>query len=80
MAVNKYWEKETPVIKDFGGTQLRLYRNAKKLQIFPLLPNTKYGVGKGVTVDFEEMTPEEVLLFGSFITAVTEGKAEEVSA
>lgn len=71
MAVNKYWEKEKPVVKQFGVNEFRFYPVARKLQVFPILANTPNGVGRGATIDLESMQPNDLQGFGELIALVT---------
>ncbi|HZW82056.1 MAG TPA: hypothetical protein VFF14_01365 [Candidatus Deferrimicrobium sp.] len=57
--MNKYWEKEVAVTKNFGKNQIRVYAVNGKVQVYPLAPNLKYGVGSGATIDIESMSYDE---------------------
>jgi hypothetical protein len=53
-----YWEMETPVVQQFGKTQFRYFKNAGKLQVFPVVETAPNGVGKGATIDLAAMNDE----------------------
>ena len=63
MSGNKYWENEAPEIFEFGKNQFRYYQEAGKLQVYPIIPGTANGVGRGATIDLQAMSPDEVLQF-----------------
>lgn len=60
MAVAKYWEVETPIEVKGEKSVAKVYVEAGKIQAFPVVPNTKYGIGKGATIDLESMSVEQL--------------------
>lgn len=60
MAMNKYWENETPIEVKGEKSVAKVYVEAGKIQAFPVVPNSKYGIGKGATIDLESMTVEQL--------------------
>ena len=54
-ANEKYWEVETP--KEFWGEKsvAKIYSENGKVQVFPVVKNTKHGIGRGATLDLESM-------------------------
>jgi hypothetical protein len=61
MAVNKYWENETPIEVKGEKSVAKIYLEAGKIQAFPVVANSKYGIGKGATIDLETMSVEQLL-------------------
>lgn len=60
MAANQYWNKETPVVKQTTKNEMRLYPVAGKLQVFSRLDGSAHGVGKGATLDLENLSEFEL--------------------
>lgn len=58
----RYWEHETPYIMNLGKNQLRYFPEAGKIQVYPIVPNSPHGVGRGSTIDLREMALEELEL------------------
>ena len=73
----KYWETETPETFEFGKNQFRYYKEAGKLQVYPLAPNTTHGVGRGATIDLQAMSPDEVLQFKLVLDNICEEMADD---
>jgi hypothetical protein len=68
----KYWEEEEPIVVDTGENVLRLFENARKLQISRPDWTNKNGsrtLGKTVTLDVEAVlkNPEAIDLFKTFL-------------
>lgn len=53
-----YWELETAEVVTFGKTQFRYFKNAGKLQVFPVVETAPNGVGRGATIDLAAMNDE----------------------
>ena len=56
----KYWEVEKPVEIKGEKSMARIYVENGKVQVFPVVPNTKHGIGKGATLDLQSMTTEQL--------------------
>jgi hypothetical protein len=76
MAVGKkYWEVETPVEITTEKNVIKVYVENGKVQVFPRVASSKYGIGKGATVDLETMTEQELTQFQELISqAIIERK------
>ena len=57
----KYWEIETPVEIRGEKSMARIYVESGKIQVFPVVPNTKHGIGRGATLDLETMTVAQLV-------------------
>jgi hypothetical protein len=55
---NKYWEKEVPVEIKGEKSVAKIYVEHGKIQVFPVVPNSKHGIGRGATLDLETMDIE----------------------
>lgn len=51
----KYWEVETPVVIEGEKSVAKIYPENGKIQVFPVVKNTKHGIGRGATLDLETM-------------------------
>lgn len=56
----KYWEVEKPVEIKGEKSMARIYVENGKVQVFPVVPNTKHGIGRGATLDLQTMTVEQL--------------------
>ena len=56
----KYWEMEKPVIQGNQHNEVRFFEKFGQVQVFPKVPGTTHGVGKGATLDLAGMTPAEL--------------------
>lgn len=61
-----YWELEAPAVTRLGNNEFRYYKNARKLQVFPVVLNSAYGIGKGATIDLAAMSEKELDKMFSF--------------
>lgn len=57
----KYWEVETPTIFESEKNVVKVYKENGKIQVFPKVPGTAHGVGKGATIDLETMSVEQLM-------------------
>ena len=60
---NKYWETETPIVIEGEKSVAKIYMENGKVQVFPKVANTKYGIGKGATMDLESMNKASLIAF-----------------
>jgi hypothetical protein len=58
MANVKYWEVEAPKVIEGEKSVAKIYTDNGKIQVFPKVPNTKHGIGRGATLDLETMDVE----------------------
>lgn len=71
----KYWETEEPTVIQTEKTIIKFYFENEKVQIFPVIPKTAYGVGKGVTIDLSTMETAELQeLHEAFNKAITRSR------
>jgi len=73
----KYWEVETPVEISTEKNVVKVYSENGKVQVFPKVSNTKYGIGKGATVDLEIMTLEELAEFRELVNKAIDMQVKE---
>ena len=57
---NKYWEVEAPVEIKGEKSVAKIYVESGKVQVFPVVPNTKHGIGRGATLDLQTMTVDQL--------------------
>jgi hypothetical protein len=57
--MEKYWEKEVPQEVKLGKNVLKIFTKAGKIQVFPRVPGSPNGVGRGTSLDLEKMTKDE---------------------
>lgn len=60
---NKYWEKETPVTKEFGKNVFKVFREAGKIQCYTKIESAARGLSKGVTIDLQQFSPDDLCDF-----------------
>ena len=58
--VKKYWEREQAKIVTLGKNVFKLYAENGKLQVYPRVESAKNGVGRGATIDLEQMSETEM--------------------
>jgi hypothetical protein len=64
----KYWELETPVERRFGNFVVKVYKEAKKIQLFTWIESTNYtGYSKGVTIDADKMDITDIVDLKEFL-------------
>lgn len=68
MANAKYWEVETPVEIKGEKSVVKIYKEAGKIQVFPVVQSAKYGIGKGATMDLESMEVAQLIELHAEIT------------
>lgn len=51
--MKKYYEVETPIVRKTEKNVIKLYPIHGKLQVFPRVKESKYGIGRGATLDFQ---------------------------
>lgn len=56
----KYWEVETPIEIKGEKSVAKVYVENGKVQVFPVVPTAKYGIGRGATLDLETMSVEQL--------------------
>ena len=56
----KYWEREEPKVVPLGNNILKLFIQAGKIQVYPKVDTAPNGVGRGSTIDIENMTIKEM--------------------
>lgn len=61
MANVKYWEVETPKVIEGEKSVAKIYTENGKIQVFPKVPNTKHGIGRGATLDLETMDVDALM-------------------
>lgn len=61
MASVKYWEVETPIEIKGEKSVARVYVENGKVQVFPVVPNSKHGIGRGATLDLQTMTVDQLM-------------------
>lgn len=59
--MGKYYEMEAPIVIKSIKNVLKIYLNHGKFQVFPRVDNTKHGIGKGATIDFEVLDLEDLI-------------------
>ena len=57
---NKYWEVEAPIEIKGEKSLARIYVESGKVQVFPVVPNTKHGIGRGATLDLQTMSVDQL--------------------
>lgn len=57
----KYWEVETPIEIRGEKSLARIYVENGKVQVFPVVPNTKHGIGRGATLDLQSMSVDQLI-------------------
>lgn len=77
----KYWEREQAKVVSLGRNVFKLYVANGKIQVYPKVDNARNGVGRGSTIDLEQMNETELLQLLQVIQyAVTEyGNKNKVS-
>lgn len=60
MANVKYWEVETPIEIKGEKSVARVYVENGKVQVFPVVANSKHGIGRGATLDLQSMTVDQL--------------------
>lgn len=60
MANVKYWEVETPIEIKGEKSVARVYLENGKVQVFPVVANSKHGIGRGATLDLQSMTVDQL--------------------
>lgn len=75
----KYWEVETP--KEFWGEKsvAKVYEENGKVQVFPVVKNTKHGIGRGATLDLETMDIDTLKELQKAIGTAIENQVSEVT-
>lgn len=73
----KYWELEEPVIKKSEKNVVKVFAEQGKLQVFPRVNNSKYGIGRGVTLDLEDFQLDELKELQSLIKHALEHQIEK---
>lgn len=58
--MGKYWEKENPAIRKSWKNVMKIYREQGKIQVFPRVNGSKYGIGRGATLDLEGFETTEL--------------------
>lgn len=58
--MKRYWELETPIEVKGEKSMARVYLEHGKIQVFPVVPNTKHGIGRGATLDLQTITVEQL--------------------
>lgn len=71
--MNEFWKREEPEEFESSRIQLRLYKNAAKLQIKRF---SKYGTFGAVTIDKRAVAPEMIEILKKFINLCEERKGE----
>lgn len=59
--MGRYYELEEPTVIKSNKNVVKIYMKYGKVQVFPRVENTKYGIGKGATVDLESMDLKDLL-------------------
>lgn len=67
--MSKYWENEKPTVLSTEKNEVRFFNEAGKVQVYPKVPNTARGIGKGATIDLASMTVEELKELDALIQA-----------
>jgi hypothetical protein len=57
---NKYWETETPIEIKGEKSVAKIYTENGKIQVFPVVPNSRFGIGKGATLDLSSMSVDQL--------------------
>lgn len=73
-----YWNSEKPVTFRTEKNEFRVYEEACKIQVFPIVPNAPRGIGRGATIDLEEMDLEELESFQDTFNSVIESMKERL--
>lgn len=74
----KYWEVEVPQELTTEKNVVKVYPENGKIQVFPRVTNTAYGIGKGATVDLETMSEEEVKQFVELVNQAVAARLAEL--
>ena len=60
-SVKRYWELEQPIIYSSDKNVVKVYMNQGKIQVFPSVPSSKYGIGRGATLDLHSFSNERLI-------------------
>lgn len=56
----KYWETETPVEIKGSKSVAKVYPENGKIQVFPVVANSRFGIGRGATLDLTSFSVEDL--------------------
>lgn len=61
MEMSKYFELEQPHIIRSMKNVVRIFMDHGKIQVFPRVDNSKYGIGRGATIDLDTMDLQDLV-------------------
>lgn len=56
----KYWEREQPKVIVLGKNVFKLFVENGKVQVYPKVDTAPNGIGRGSTIDLEQMNKKEL--------------------
>lgn len=71
----RYWELEEPKTVEVGKNVFKIFREAGKIQCYTKVEKAPRGLSKGVTIDLELFTLEELEEFKEMIDQEVEFRA-----
>lgn len=63
----KFWELEEPIIKKSEKNVVKIFRKQGRIQVFPRVDSSRYGIGRGATLNLETFHLADLLELKSFI-------------
>lgn len=63
----KYWEREQPKIVVLGKNVFKVFLENGKIQVYPKVDTAPNGVGRGSTIDLENMSLNDLSMLNQLI-------------
>ena len=74
--MGKYYELEEPIVIKSIKNVIKIYMDHGKVQVFPRVDKSKYGIGRGATIDLENMELEDLFLLRDMLNKTFDSQIE----
>ena len=74
--MRKYYELEEPIVIKSIKNVIKIYMDHGKVQVFPRVDKSKYGIGRGATIDLENMELEDLFLLRDMLNKTFDSQIE----